>query len=604
MLEDMTTLADPVRAPRAAWSRRIAATAGITLGLLAGLAPAVAAPSTEEPPPTGWIDAPGLTLLVGAQTPPSGALDAPTLDGDGHADAAPGAAVTGTVTATTGSSVFTAPPNTDFVLDFDATVDPGTRQVVTAAAGIWSAALEVLVPIEVDVTMEPMAPGMLGAAGPVRAFYGQPSFPARDVLYPAALANQLAGRDLDPGVADIAMELSSSMTWDRSIDGSTPTAQSMLSVAVHELGHGVGHTSWVRSTTSGWAVNYLRDGLTLATPYDRLVATSTGTPITSLGDAAVTAAVTAPLRWNGSRGRTANGGIHPALYSPATFEVGSSVGHLDEATFRSEVMTPFLGPREVHTTVPPITRAMLVDIGWTLQSATTTTTTTTSTPTSTSTGTAPTAPLTAAQRSTAFVQAVVQDFLGRPATAAEITRWRDHLLAGGSRDAVTRAFAFSDEWIGVLVDGLYRSTLGRTADAGGRTFWIGQLRSGQTPAQVASHFYASDEYFRRSGGTASAWVRDLYEEILGRPAEAGGLAFWTGLAATVARPTIALDFYQSLESRRDRVEALYRTLLGRAPEASGWSHWAGVLANGRDLDLAMVLAASDEYFSRAASRFG
>lgn len=580
--------ADRVRSPRSRSTRRFVATTlagGVSLALLASVAPPAVAAAPVEAPPSGWIDAPGLTLLVGGQTPPEDAL----AGTDGSVEApAPGAA-------------FTAPQNTDFVLDFDGTVDAASRQVVTAAAGIWSAALDVRVPIVVDVTMTAMAPGMLGAAGPVRAFYGQPSFPARDVLYPVALANQLAGRDLDAGSPDIAMELSSSMAWDKSVDGTAASDQPMLSVAVHELGHGLGHTSWVRQSSSGWTVNYLRDGLTLATPYDRLVGTPAGMAITSLPDAAVGTAVTSPLAWRGARGKTANGGVAPALYSPSTFEVGSSVGHLDEATFRSEVMTPFLGRGEVHTTVPPITRAMLADIGWALQSApTTTTTTTTGTPSPTSGGS--TSTLTASQRATAFVKAVVTDFLGRPATDAEVTRWRDHLLAGGSREAVTQAFAWSDEWIGVLVDGLYRSTLGRGADAGGRAFWIGQLRAGQTPAQVASHFYASDEYFRRAGGTAAAWVADLYSEILDRPADAGGLAFWVSRSATVARPAIAFDFYQSLESRRDRVDALFRTLLGRAPDPSGWSFWAGVLANGRDLDLATFLAASDEYFARAGSR--
>ncbi|HEX4902470.1 MAG TPA: DUF4214 domain-containing protein [Acidimicrobiales bacterium] len=569
----MRSSADRIRSPRARAPRRPAAL-GVALALVTVLVPAAAVPSAAEDAPSGWIDAPALTLLVDD-------------------------AQTGTVEPTTTGGAFTAPANTDFVLDFDGTVDAATREVVTAAAGIWSAALEVRVPIAVDVTMTPMAPGMLGAAGPSRAYYGQPAFPARDVLYPVALANQLVGRDLDAAAADIEMELSSSMTWDRSVDGTVSSGQPMLSVAVHELGHGLGHTSWVRSSGSGWTVNYLRDGLTLATPYDRLVTTPSGTPITSLVESGVTAAVTSPLVWGGSRGRSANGGVAPALYSPPVFEVGSSIGHLDEATFRSEVMTPFLGRSEVHTTIPSITRAMLADIGWGLQVATSTPTTSSGTGTSTPTPVASTA----TQRATAFVEAVVTDFLGRPATSAEITRWRDHLLAGGSREAVTRAFAYSDEWIGVLVDGLYRSTLGRSADAGGRAFWIDQLRRGMTPAQVASHFYASDEYFRRAGGTAPAWVADLYAEILDRGADPAGLAFWVARAGSVARPAISLDFYQSLESRRDRVDALFGTLLGRDPDPSGWSFWAGVLSNGRDLDLAMFLAASDEYAARATSRF-
>ena len=128
------------------------------------------------------------------------------------------------------------------------------------------------------------------------------------------------------------------------------------------------------------------------------------------------------------------------------------------------------------------------------------------------------------------------------------------------------------------------------------------VRSGQPPAQVAAHFYASDEYYRRAGSTPTAWVRDLYQEVLGRAADPAGLAFWVARTTVVPRPVIALDFHQSLESRRDRVAALFQALLARTPDPGGWAHWAGVLADGRDLDLAVFLAGSDEYFARAATR--
>ncbi len=573
----------PLRAPVDLTQRWRRLRLAVVAALVAGLIPATAVGATEDRPPQGRVEAPGLTLLVAAQEDPDG----------------------GVVDATSTGGAFTAPANTDFVLDFAGSVDSQTRKVVTTAAGIWSEALETTVPITVDVTMVSMSPGMLGAAGPTSAYFGKPSFPAPDVLYPVALANQFAGRDLDPGAPDIEMVLSSTTTWDRSIDGTVASgAQSMLSVVVHELGHGLGHTSWVRESAGGWVVNYVMDGTTIALAYDRLVATSTGTAITSLPASSLANALTSPLQWWGTQGRAANGGVRPKLYSPSPFELGSSVGHLDEATFTSEVMTPFLGRSEVHTAVPPITRAMLADIGWRLRASTSTPTTTTTAPTpSTTTPTGPSAPLTAAGAADAFIESVATDFLGRSATSTERTTWRNHLLAGGSRNDVTRAYAYSDEWIGVLVDGLYRSTLDRSPDADGRAHWIQVLRSGQTPAQVASYFYASDEYFRRAGGTATAWISDLYAEILGRSADADGLAFWEATARSVPRTAIAFDFYQSLESRRDRVDALFRHLLGRGPDVGGWSYWAGILSSGRDLDLATFLAASDEYFTRSGQRF-
>jgi Domain of unknown function (DUF4214)/Protein of unknown function (DUF1565) len=204
----------------------------------------------------------------------------------------------------------------------------------------------------------------------------------------------------------------------------------------------------------------------------------------------------------------------------------------------------------------------------------------------------------------AFIRSVTTDFLGRDASAAEIASWTTRLLEGATPEHVARSLAYSGEWVGVLIDGYYQSTLGRAADAGGRQYWTQQIVTGLPPAQAASYFYASDEYFRRAGGTAATWAADLYEEILDRTPDAGGLAHWSGLATRgMSRSAIALDFYQSVESRGDRVDALYEQLLGRPADPAGRSYWIGILANGRDVELATFLASNPEYLDRANARY-
>ena len=574
---------------------------------------AIASPHLGEhaSPPAeqgGSLRAPGLAILTAGGGRISGPdihdhehPEVETADdagADGHSSV--GGGENDPITAPVAAGAFTAPANTAFRLHFTPGVDADTRRVVTAAAGIWSTALVVRVPIEVHVGTEAMSPGQLGAAGPTTAYWGRATFPRPDVLYPVALANQFAGTDLDPSSPDIDLVLSTAIAWDKATDGTvTPTGQSMLSVAIHELGHGLGLTSWVRPSGLGWTVNYLVGGTTAALAYDRLVSTTTGTPITSVLDSLLGTLIASPLQWTGTHARSANGGTPPRLYSPTAFQPGSSVGHLDEATYRSHVMTPFLGRGEVHTSIDALTRGFLTDIGWTTVAPTPTPTPTTA-PIAPTSGAAPTN----AGRTESFVRAVTTDFLGRDATAGERTTWRDRLLAGTSRDVVTRAFAFSDEWVGVIVDGLYRSTLGRGPDPAGRSHWVQVIRSGRTPAEVAAWFYASDEYYRRSGNTASSWITDLYTEILGRSPDQGGLWFWVSQTGVRSRADIAYDFYQSLESRRDRVDTLFRRLLGRGPDAGGWAYWSGVLANGRDVDLAVFLAASEEYHQRSWTRFG
>lgn len=123
-------------------------------------------------------------------------------------------------------------------------------------------------------------------------------------------------------------------------------------------------------------------------------------------------------------------------------------------------------------------------------------------------------------------------------------------------------------------------------------------------AQVAARFYASEEYFEGlGGGSVGTWIDDLYLKILGRTSDAPGRAFWVGETARTSRAAVALRFYQSGESARTRVTGLYQALLGRAPEASGLEFWAGRVVTNGDLELAVSLASSAEYVTRAGVRF-
>lgn len=199
-----------------------------------------------------------------------------------------------------------------------------------------------------------------------------------------------------------------------------------------------------------------------------------------------------------------------------------------------------------------------------------------------------------------FVSALVHDFLFRSATEVDVLTRLEQLDALG-RDRLVASFAGSDEWVAALVDRYYRSTLGRTADEAGRRHWIQVIRSGRTPAEVASFFYASAEYHRLAGGTDRAWITDLYEELLLRTPDTAGLEFWTHrLAAGADRSLVASDFYASLESRRTRVSSLYDSLLGRTPDHAGHAYWSEVLQDGQDIRLATFLASSAEYYERAA----
>jgi uncharacterized protein YkwD len=206
------------------------------------------------------------------------------------------------------------------------------------------------------------------------------------------------------------------------------------------------------------------------------------------------------------------------------------------------------------------------------------------------------------QHALAFARALHADFLGTTGTAESLDTVAAPLAYGVSRRDVTERLAYSDAWVGALVDRFYRSTLGRTPDADGRAFWVQRIRSGQSPAEVAAHFFASEEYFQSTGGRTDAWVRDLYQQLLGRAGDAAGVAHWVDRVQRSGREPVAVAFYQSAESRGVRVVDLYDLLLARKPDERGFVYWIFRLADGQDVRLAVDLASSEEYFGRAIQR--
>ncbi|MFP5321211.1 MAG: DUF4214 domain-containing protein [Acidimicrobiia bacterium] len=205
----------------------------------------------------------------------------------------------------------------------------------------------------------------------------------------------------------------------------------------------------------------------------------------------------------------------------------------------------------------------------------------------------------------AYVDAAYRDLLGRGASAAEQTYWHTRLSSGLPRGEFTLALSRSPEWTGVVVDRLYQQVFGRTADAGGRAYWSDVVSRGLRVSEVASHFYGSDEWFRRppptgGGGTVGGWVDGLYRRILGREPD-GNRAYWIDqVQRGVPRKTVAVAFYLSIESNARRVDALYRELLDRPSEPAGRDYWARQLVTVDDIRLAALLTASDEYVRKTA----
>lgn len=149
---------------------------------------------------------------------------------------------------------------------------------------------------------------------------------------------------------------------------------------MHGLAHGLGIFDNFDVSGAGVGTAGANGGSPVI--YDRFVVDGSGASLLNTAaypnpSAALGSRLTAgPLRWSGAAGTAANAGQRPVLYAPGAWEPGSSVSHLDEATYPEgdpdALMTPRIFSGEVAYSVGPILPAMLVDEGWVLDPVTTT----------------------------------------------------------------------------------------------------------------------------------------------------------------------------------------------------------------------------------------
>lgn len=191
----------------------------------------------------------------------------------------------------------------------------------------------------------------------------------------------------------------------------------------------------------------------------------------------------------------------------------------------------------------------------------------------------------------ASVLRLYEGLLGRDADqgGAEwfVTARADGATTASLADAFLTSAEYKDIVTDSLVDDLYTSLLGRTADQGGQDYWSNAIANGLSLSQAAVDIAGSAEG-QAATTTDSAFVNGLYQAALGRTADAGGLDFWTdALAAGTSRTDIASGIFTSSEATDhanvEFVNSLYTNALGRdndANDIAGKAYWITALQDG------------------------
>lgn len=256
----------------------------------------------------------------------------------------------------------------------DQTLGAARQRAFEFAMGVWADNLQGPATISINATMTPRGgtatAAVLASAAPAQFWRNFSNAPFKDTWYPECLVEIISGSDPDNNRLDINVDFNSDVDnatvlgnrdFYYGTDASPGTDFDFVTVTIHELCHGLGFiSSFTSSGTYGSFPNI----------FDRFLVDSTGTQL--ITKAASANNVTGNnVFWNGLRGRymyNVNFGRtnNVPMFAPTPFEDGSSLSHLDEATFTGvwELQTPFISG-VVH--VPDeIVMGILQDIGYSL----------------------------------------------------------------------------------------------------------------------------------------------------------------------------------------------------------------------------------------------
>jgi Ca2+-binding RTX toxin-like protein len=171
-----------------------------------------------------------------------------------------------------------------------------------------------------------------------------------------------------------------------------------------------------------------------------------------------------------------------------------------------------------------------------------------------------------------FVNLLYQNVLGRAGEAAGVANWVGALDGGASRAQVVLGFSESREFKNKSNDTasayaeargqnefiddvfrIYQASLDRAPDVNGLDRWSEDLANGRFIQDVARAFVNSTEFQQEYGALDNVeFVTLLYNNVLNRAPDSGGLARWIGeLRAGEGREDVLVGFSQSAEFVRN-----------------------------------------------------
>lgn len=242
------------------------------------------------------------------------------------------------------------------------------------AVSIWESIIESDIPIHIRANWRSQDKNTLGSAGPAGYYSNFENAPRKNRFYPVAVAEKITKTEINStSLPDIEATFNKDVKWYFGTDSITPDElYNFVTVVLHEIGHGLGFTGFFY--ISGTQGSYANENLGDASAFDIMVMNGSGQLLTDtntftlLSTKLNDALISGSLYASSPVAISDNHGYRPRLYAPSTWNEGSSIYHLNDATYpyttKNSLMTHAIGKGETVHDPGPVTRGILADIGW------------------------------------------------------------------------------------------------------------------------------------------------------------------------------------------------------------------------------------------------